>query len=148
MQLKISKIMLRRTVLPAVLVILMGVTLWAFKRNDKEGESKEQMLLTAIGTILEQKHYSPKTIDDNFSRQVFTKYLETVNPDKYIFLKQDIDYLKKYELTLDNEIHGSPLLFYTDASSIYLKRVDEIMELYKNILSKPFDFTTKEEDRF
>ena len=44
MQLKISKIMLRRTVLPAVLVILLGVTLWAFKQNDREGETKEQML--------------------------------------------------------------------------------------------------------
>ena len=40
MQLKISKIMLRRTVLPAVLVILLGVTLWAFKRNDNDGASE------------------------------------------------------------------------------------------------------------
>ncbi|HEX5150980.1 MAG TPA: carboxy terminal-processing peptidase [Parafilimonas sp.] len=137
--------MLRRTVLPAVLVILLGVTLWAFKRNNRDGESKEQILLSYIGAQLEQKHYSPKTIDDNFSKQVFTKYLETVNPDKDIFLKQDITYLKKYELTLDDEIHGAPLLFYTDAASIYLKRVDEIMQIYKGILSKPFDFTTKEE---
>ncbi len=137
--------MLRRTVLPAVLIILLGVTLWAFKRNSTDGDSKEQMLLTAIGTILEQKHYSPKTIDDNFSKQVFAKYLEAINPDKDILLKQDVDYLKKYELTLDDEIHGAPLLFYPDASAIYLKRVGEAMQLYKDILAKPFDFTTKEE---
>lgn len=145
MQLKISKIMLRRTVLPVVLILLLGITLWAFKRNDKEGDSKEQMLLTAIGTILEQKHFAPKTIDDNFSKQVFSKYLEALNPDKNIFLKSDIDYLKKYELTLDDEIHGAPLQFYSDASSIYLKRVDEVMQTYKDILAKPFDFTVKED---
>ncbi len=137
--------MVRRTVLPAVLIILLGVTLWAFKRNATDGDSKEQMLLTAIGTILEQKHYAPKTIDDNFSKQVFAKYLEALNPDKDIFLKQDVDYLKKYELTLDDEIHGAPLLFYPDASAIYLKRMGEAMQLYKDILSKPFDFTTNEE---
>ena len=54
----------------------------------KTADSKEQMLLSAIGTILEQKHYSPKTIDDNFSKQVFTKYLEALNPDKNIFLQR------------------------------------------------------------
>ena len=136
--------MLKRTVLPAVLIIFLGITLWAFKQNNRNGDSKEQMLLTAIGTILEQKHYSPKPIDDNFSKQVFKKYLETLNPDKDIFLQSDVDYLKKYELTLDDEIHGAPLNFYPEASSIYLKRVDEVMQLYKQILSQPFDFTKDE----
>src|SRR6476469_1625502 len=139
MQLKISNVMLRRTVLPAALIILLGIMLWAFKQNDKEPETKEQMLLAAIGTILEQKHFSPKIIDDNFSKQVFDKYLETLNSEKNIFLQQDINYLKKYQLILDDEIHGSPLMFYSDASGIYLKRVDEVMLLYKDILSKPFD---------
>ena len=145
MQLKISKIMLRRTVLPAVLVVTLGITLWAFKQNDNQGDSKEQMLLTAIGSILEQRHFSPQTIDNNFSKQVFVKYLEALNPDKNIFLQQDINYLKKYELTLDDEIHGAPLNFYPDAAGIYLKRVDEVMQLYKETLSKPFDFTIKED---
>ncbi|MEO8713365.1 MAG: tail-specific protease, partial [Parafilimonas sp.] len=108
--------MLRRTVLPAVLVVTLGITLWAFKQNDNQGDSKEQMLLTAIGSILEQRHFAPQTIDNNFSKQVFTKYLEALNPDKNIFLKQDINYLKKYELTLDDEIHGAPLNFYPDAA--------------------------------
>ena len=67
MQFKISKIMLRRTVLPVVLILLLGITLWAFKQNDKEGDSKEQMLLTAIGSILEQKHFSPKTKANSIS---------------------------------------------------------------------------------
>ncbi|MFT4153512.1 carboxy terminal-processing peptidase [Parafilimonas sp.] len=137
--------MLRRTVLPAALIVLLGVTLWAFKRNDKSPETKEQMLLTVIGTILEQKHYAPKPIDDKFSKQVFTKYLEALNPDKNIFLQPDVDYLKKYELTLDDEIKGAPLQFYTDAATIYLKRMDEVVGLCKEILSKPFDFTAKEE---
>ena len=145
MQIKISKIMLRRTVLPAVLVVLLGITLWAFKRNDKDGDSKQQMLLSAIGSILEQKHYAPKTIDDAFSKQVFTKYLEALNPDKDILVQSDIASLKKYELTLDDEIHGAPLNFYSDAASVYLKRVDEVMQLYRDILSQPFDFTVKEE---
>lgn len=146
MQFKISETMLRRTVLPVVLVLLLGVTLWAFKQNDKKDDSsKEQMLLTAIGTILEQKHYDPKTIDDNFSKQVFEKYLEALNPDKSIFLQSDINYLKKYQLTLDDEIHGAPLKFYPEAAGIYLKNVDAIMLLYKDILSQPFDFNIKEE---
>src|SRR6185436_2381487 len=145
MKIKFSDIMMRRTVLPALLIISLGITLWAFKQNDRDDDSKEQMLLTAIGTILEQKHFSPKAIDDNFSKQVFEKYLEALNPDKDIFLQSDINYLKKYELILDDEIHGAPLNFYPDASAIYLKRINEIMQLYRQILSQPFDFSAKEE---
>ena len=145
MKIKLSDIMLKRTVLPAVLIIFLGITLWAFKQNNRgNDDSKEQLLLSVIGNILEQKHYSPKPIDDNFSKQVFKKYLESLNPDKNIFLQSDIDNLKKYELTLDDEIHGAPLNFYPEASAIYLKRVGEIMQLYKEILAQPFDFTTKE----
>src|SRR5215470_10372395 len=113
MKIKFSDVMMKRTVLPAVLIICLGITLWAFKQNDKKSDdSKEQMLLTAIGTILEQKHFSPKAIDDNFSKQVFKKYLEAINPDKDILLQTDVTYLKKYELTLDDEIHGAALNFY------------------------------------
>jgi carboxyl-terminal processing protease len=145
MKIKFSDIMMRRTVLPAALIIFLGITFWAFKQNDTKDDSKEQMLLTTIGAILEQKHFSPKAIDDNFSKQAFEKYIEALNPDKDIFLQGDIEYLKKYELTLDDEIHGAPLNFYPDASGIYLKRVGEVMDLYKQLLAQPFDFTTKEE---
>jgi hypothetical protein len=49
-----------------------------------KGESKEQMLLSAIGTYW-SKNIILQKLSTIIFRQVFTKYLETVNPDKDIF---------------------------------------------------------------
>ncbi|MFX8445250.1 hypothetical protein ABTL54_20050, partial [Acinetobacter baumannii] len=58
---------------------------------------------------------------------------------------KDVEALKKYETYLDDEIHGSEIKFVPAVSIIYDKRVNEIIQQYKEILSKPFDFTVNEE---
>ena len=48
------------------------------------------------------------------------------------------------ETSIDDEILGkSAIKFYPAVSTIYLKRIDEAMAVYKDILSKPFDFSVK-----
>lgn len=130
-----------------IFIIATGLSVWAFRAKDEKpvAHSKQDELLSAIASILERKHFSPKIIDDHFSKQVFEKYFQTLNPDKDVFLESDINSLKKYETSLDEEIHGdSPLQFYKEAAAIYLKRCDETVTLYQQILAAPFDFTLNE----
>ena len=132
--------------LPLVLIVVFGSIFWAFKGRTHEEPTleKQQLLLTAIGQILESRHYSPQPIDDAFSKKVFDKYINSLDPDKDMFEKQDINELKKYETTIDDEINGAPIQFFPEAGSIYLKRLDETVTLYTGILSKPFDFNVNE----
>src|SRR6476660_3266271 len=144
---KILKIMLNRKVWPLLLIVLFGGIFWAFtgRNSDEDLYAKQQKLLAAIGIILEQKHYSPKNIDDAFSKNVFDKYLSALDPDKDLFLKSDITALSKYSTTIDDEIKGTVAMqFYPAAGAIYKKRLDEGMAIYKKILSKPFDFSVNE----
>lgn len=113
------------------------------KRND-DPRSKYEKILRNVGIILEEGHYSPKKIDDAFSKEVFKKYLDDMDPDKYIFLQKDIDGFKKFETLIDDEIHGSNLESFYTISSVFAKRLDEIAKIYKDILAKPFDFTKDE----
>lgn len=139
-------IMVKKIIIPAI-IVFAGLSIWAFRAKEtlNGGSSKQEELLTAIATIIEKKHFSPKEINDNFSKQVFEQYLETLNPDKNILLQSDIKTLKKYETLIDDEIHGkSELSFYKEAATMYLKRSDEVVEYYKSILSKPFDFSINE----
>ena len=107
--------------------------------------TQKQKLLAAIGMLLQEQHYSPKPINDAFSKEVFKKYLEELDGDKSLFLKSDIDALKKYELTIDDEIKATQdLQFLPAINTIYDKRIVEIIAIYKNILSKPFDFKVDE----
>ena len=90
-------------------VIAFASVFFAFKKiNTPTPQTQKEKLLTAIGQLLAEEHYSPKPFDDVFSKQVFKKYLEELDGEKTLFLQSDINSLKKYETTIDDEIKGFP----------------------------------------
>ncbi len=108
-------------------------------------ENQKQKLLTAVGQLLQDEHYSPKPLDDAFSKSVFKKYLDELDGDKTLFLQSDITELKKFETTIDDEIKGTNEIGFVPAvNSIYNKRVPEVTALYKKLLAQSFDFTIDE----
>ncbi|MGZ5135051.1 MAG: carboxy terminal-processing peptidase, partial [Flavitalea sp.] len=72
------------------------------------------------------------------------KYLSEIDEQKNIFLGADIDQLRKYETKLDDELLGGPVHFVPAVSDIFKKRILETELFYKDLLSKPFDFTKEE----
>ena len=127
----------------AGLFITYGVNGKGERRNEDPKE-KYQKILRNVGIVLEQGHYSPKKIDDKFSKEVLERYIKTLDPDKYIFLQSDINSFKKYEYVIDDEIHGAPLKSYYAISEVYKKRLDETAAISKDILTKTFDFNENE----
>lgn len=124
-----------------------GALFFAF-RNSSIGRSASsnprQQLLTELGRVLEDQHYSPKIIDDQFSKMAFSRYLDQMDGDKTLFLQKDIDSLKVFENTLDNEIHGAPIAFVPAVSALYNRRMEDAMGIYKEMLKNPFSFTANE----
>ncbi|WP_298299320.1 carboxy terminal-processing peptidase [Hydrotalea sp.] len=131
------------------ILVLFGVSFVAFTtfkaKNDLTINQKQKLLAT-IGQLLENEHYSPQKINDSFSVKVFNKYLTDMwaDDDKSIFLRKDIEALKKYSTTIDDEIHGAPIAFVPAVSAIYNTRVAETVELYQSILAHPFTFTSQD----
>ena len=125
-------------------VIIIGAVFFAFKTTEKQnGESPEirhRKLLSTIGHLLETEHYSPRKIDDDFSKDVFKEYLKALDPEKNIFLQSDIEALRVYETKLDDEIHGEAILFQPATSVIYEKRVIEARKVFETVIKSPFDF--------
>ena len=146
--LKVLKYMISKRNLPVVLLILGAGVFVAFRTLGfgKTPPTKYERILHNVGEMLEQIHYSPKAIDDKFSEEVFGKYLGDVDVEKNVFLKSDIDQLKsQFGDKVDDEILGkAPIQFVPAVSEIYKKRLVETEAIYKEILSKPFDFTTDE----
>jgi C-terminal peptidase (prc) len=136
--------------LPVVLLILAAGLFVAFKTfglagNGGNPPSKYEKILHNVGEMLTEIHYSPKKIDDNFSKDIFRKYLaEKIDPQKNILLQSDIQQLKKFETRLDDEIKGGSIQFVPAVSEIYKKRVPEIEAIFTEILARPFDFTKDE----
>jgi carboxyl-terminal processing protease len=130
---------------PVLLVVLFASMLIAFSTNGHlPPTDKYQKIFQEVTEILEHAHFSPKKIDDAFSREVFRKYLASLDPDKNIFLQSDIRELKKFETRIDDELHGAPIQFFYAADQIYKKRIVEVSEYYKDILQQPFNFNLDE----
>lgn len=129
-------------------LVLFGSLFIAFRSingaDSNEKIAQQQKLLNTVGALLEQQHYSPQKINDDFSRKIFTAYLNQLDGDKSIFTSTDVNAVKKYKTTIDDEIHGASIQFQPAVSAIYEKRVAETMLYYKDILSKPFDYNVNE----
>ena len=129
-------------------LVLFGSLFIAFRSiyglDSNEKIAQQQKLLNTVGVLLEQQHYSPKKINDDFSKKIFKAYLNQLDGDKSIFTAADVSSLKKMETSIDDEIHGATIQFQPAVSAIYEKRVAETMLYYKDILSKPFDYSVSE----
>ncbi len=138
--------MFKRKVWPFILIVSFAGIFWAFRSNGEAGDSAttQEKILTSLTRIIKENHYDPKPIDDNFSKEIFKKYLNAIDPDKNIFLQSDINVLKKFETTLDDEMNGAPIQFVPAVNALYAKRIHEASDIYKQILSKSFDYNVDE----
>jgi carboxyl-terminal processing protease len=134
--------------LPLLIVMLVAGVFLAFNTMGTSTKStppsKYEKILQIVGEILKQGHYSPKDINDDFSKKVFNKYFEELDPDKDMFLQEDLAGLNPYSTKIDDEIKGAPVQFFLEAGKIFNKRATEATAIYKDILSRPFDFTVSE----
>ncbi|MBA2249991.1 MAG: carboxy terminal-processing peptidase [Chitinophagaceae bacterium] len=142
--------MMSRKFLPVLFILIAAgliLTFTSMGRGDGSNDnpkSKFEKILQNVGIVLREGHYNPKKIDDAFSKEVFKKFIDDLDGDKYVFLQKDIDALKKYETKIDDEINGEKLESFYAITNLYISRLDEVAKSYPAILSKPFDFTKDE----
>ncbi|MBC8032975.1 MAG: tail-specific protease, partial [Chitinophagaceae bacterium] len=138
--------MLNRRNLPVLLLILASGLFIGYRSLGTGGHppTKYEKILKNVGEFLTQVHYSPKDLNDNFSKEVFKKYLEKVDNEKTLLMASDIEALRKYETKLDDEVLTGTVQFVPAVSEIFKKRVAETELVYKEALSQAFDFTKDE----
>ncbi len=131
---------------PVLLVLTIVSVFFAFSRgsNNDNPKSRYEKVLRNVGLILEEGHYSPRKIDDEFSKEVLKSFLKDLDDDKTIFLQADIDSFQRFNTKIDDEIHGAALESFYSISDSYSRRLNEASEFYTSILSKPFDFNKDE----
>jgi len=126
------------------MLLLSGMALSSFTPPGNGWDTKQE-LLVKMGQVIERLHYSPHKIDDAFSGALWEKYLETVDPHKQFFLQSDLDVLKRYRTSLDEEIHGTtPIAFVPAVMQVLAPRLEEARAVYHQLLQNPFRFDIKE----
>ncbi len=134
--------------LPIVILMVVAGLFLAFQTlgtNTKNPPDKYEKILKLVGQMLTEAHYSPQQVNDDFSKKVFKKYINDLDPEKNMFLASDIASLKsKYETKIDDEIKGAPVTFFKGAGDVFNIRMEEAAAYCTELLAKPFDFKVDE----
>lgn len=143
------KYLLNMKRLPFVILTIFAGLFLAFQTmgtSSKNPPNKYEEILKLVGQMLTQAHYSPQDINDDFSKKIFKKFTDDLDPEKNIFWESDINTLqKKFATKIDDEIKGDPVQFFLAAGKIFDTRMEEAAVISNEILSKPFDFSVDEE---
>ncbi|MGC1473569.1 MAG: carboxy terminal-processing peptidase [Psychroserpens sp.] len=128
-----------------LLVVLLAFASCSFTTKKFEDPDKDKLLIQLITYVLDQGHFNPQTINDDFSSEVFSDYLEQLDPFKRYFYASDIKEFEAYKLELDDQINAYDLSFFNLTHDRLLKRIEESKAMYKEVLTEPFDFSAVEE---
>lgn len=123
------------------LVILSGLIILSSFSVYRYAFEKNQVLIELLIGGLGQTHYSPVKIDDAFSEKVYNLYLKRIDYGKNFLLQEDVDKLSRYRREIDNEVNETRFDFYKLSEELISKRIKEKEAWFKEILSKPFNYT-------
>ncbi|WP_298898588.1 carboxy terminal-processing peptidase [uncultured Psychroserpens sp.] len=127
-----------------LLVLLLAFASCSFTTKN-EDPNKDKLLIQLITYVLENGHFNPQDLNDNFSEQVFNDYLEQLDPFKRYFYASDIEEFEAYKIELDDQIKAYDISFFNLTHERLLKRIEESKDVYNEVLSEPFDFSKAED---
>ena len=129
----------------ATLALLVAVASCSFTNNNFENNDKDKLLIDLITYVLERGHYEPKSINDKFSAGVYDGFIDILDPTKRYFLASDLREFEKYKYQIDDEIRNTDITFFNLVHERLETRMNEVKELYPELLSEPFNYGLKEE---
>lgn len=94
--------------------------------------------------MVEQKHYSPRLVDDSFSVTVFQTLIDDADPRRLLFTVPEYEQLKSFSLSLDDEMQGKSWNFFDKFSALYKKSLLRADSIVAKSLNKPPDYTIAE----
>jgi carboxyl-terminal processing protease len=127
------------------LLLFIPLTSLVFCFNSPQNDDeKMSTIMVSVKNTLSYLHYSPKTINDAYSKDVYKHYFEMVDSSKRYFLQSDMDEFAKHETKLDDYLNQGDLAFYKLTVDRLYQRVDQIDKITQDILSKPINLNEDE----
>ncbi len=105
---------------------------------------KEKLLMQLVSYLLEEGHFQPKDFDDDFSYDVYKRFLKRIDPNKIYFYESDLKSFSEFETKIDDQFLKFESNFFNIVYEKLMLRIDESKTIYNKILNTPFDFTIEE----
>ncbi len=128
-----------------MLTILLAFGSCSFTSKTFDDPDKDKMLVQIITYILDRGHYSPKDLNDEFSAEVYSDYIENMDQFKRYFYQSDLDEFEAFKMQIDDQLKEYDLSFFNLTYQRLMQRMEESEELYIEILASSFNYTKNEE---
>ena len=94
--------------------------------------------------FLTRFHYKPVPLDDKLSAVVMDRFIDSLDPERLIFLQSDIDSFMTSSKKIDDAIQKQDLSIPFAIFNIYQERITDRITYARNLLKDNFDFTVEE----
>lgn len=113
-------------------------------------EQQEQHAKVAkrVSDLFSRSHYKFIPLNDSLSEKVFQRYLDQLDYNKAIFTQSDVDALKVYIDSFDDNLKQGQLSPAYEMYQLNLTRRYERYSYALSLLEQKFDFTKKEQYQF
>ncbi len=127
-----------------LLALLIAFASCSFTSKTFEDPDKDKLLIQLITYLLDQGHFDPQEINDDFAANVYDEYLNNIDPFKRYFYASDIKEFEAYKNQIDDQIKAYDVSFFNLTHERLLQRISESKIVYAEILGEPFDFSQNE----
>lgn len=128
-----------------LVAVFVAIASCSFTTKKFDNPEKDKLLIDLITYVLEKGHYSPKDMDDAFSKNIYKNFIDGVDPLKRYFLNSDIEEFKQYETAIDDQIKIKDVTFFKLVYTRLTERIAQIEKIYPRILELPFNYSIDEE---
>lgn len=94
--------------------------------------------------FLSRFHYKPVPLNDALSAKIMDRFIKSLDPDRLIFLKSDIDGFMADKTKIDDAIKQENLSIPFSIFNVYEKRITDRMAYARSLLNTKFDFNEQE----
>ena len=124
-------------------ILAVGLLVAAYLPQEDSAE-KEAVLIRTILNGLNQLHYKPITVNNEFSQKVYDQYLDQMDGNRRFLTARDVAILDTYKNQLDDEALGGTYEFFDQSLSLLNAGLEKTQGFYREILKQPFDFAVNE----
>ncbi len=127
-----------------LLTLLAGVIGYGAWCADPINPDKEKLVLETLLAVMDQVHFKPQNLNDDFSKKAFKQYLDDLDGTKWFFTQEEVDQLKQYELKIDDEANAGTLEFFDLSVTLLDQAIARSERIYNEYIDYEFDFDKKE----
>ncbi len=136
-----------KRLLVLALLVSIGLVSAAYlgaDNSDDRQDGRARLLSYILKQQLSNNHYQPRPFDTQFASDVFTLYLEQLDPQKRFLLQGDVRQLEGLESSLPNDFKEGRLTLPDVGHRLLLQRIRQIQPPVLDLLATPFDFSREE----